>query len=222
METAEAAPSPVSTEVSRTRATLLALGLVVFAAVACLAPIGRNDFVRWDDDQTIRLNPALNPPTMESLAHAWTREHMNLWVPVTYTVWMGLAWLSRVIGSDAYAPLNPAVFHAASLAVHALTSAVVFLLLRRLRAGDVAAAIGAALFAAHPVQVEPVAWASGFKDVLCGLLTWVAVWQYVSAVQQDDATVRITRWDFEPGAATGWHTHGWPYFVVMLTDAIMR
>jgi len=44
----------------------------------------------------------------------------------------------------------------------------------------------------------------------------------VPTVQQDDETVRITRWDFAPGAATGWHTHGWPYFVVMLTDAVMR
>ena len=44
----------------------------------------------------------------------------------------------------------------------------------------------------------------------------------VPTVQQDDATVRITRWDFAPGAATGWHQHGWPYFVVLLTDAVMR
>jgi beta-alanine degradation protein BauB len=44
----------------------------------------------------------------------------------------------------------------------------------------------------------------------------------VPTVQQDDANVRITRWDFAPGAATGYHTHGWPYFVVMLTDAVMK
>ena len=44
----------------------------------------------------------------------------------------------------------------------------------------------------------------------------------VPTVQQEDTTVRITRWDFAPGAATGWHTHGWPYFVVMLTDAVMK
>ncbi len=41
-------------------------------------------------------------------------------------------------------------------------------------------------------------------------------------VQQDDRDVRITRWDFEPGAVTGQHTHGLPYVVVMLTDAVMR
>ncbi len=44
----------------------------------------------------------------------------------------------------------------------------------------------------------------------------------VPTVQRNDDDIRITRWDFMPGAATGWHTHGWPYFVVMLTDATMR
>ena len=44
----------------------------------------------------------------------------------------------------------------------------------------------------------------------------------VPTVQQEDDAVRITRWDFEPGAATGWHRHGWPYIVVLLTDAVMR
>lgn len=44
----------------------------------------------------------------------------------------------------------------------------------------------------------------------------------VATVQRDDADVRITRWDFEPGAVTGQHTHGWPYVVVMLTDAVLR
>ncbi|MBU6448720.1 MAG: cupin domain-containing protein [Rhodospirillales bacterium] len=41
-------------------------------------------------------------------------------------------------------------------------------------------------------------------------------------VQHDDEHTRITRWDFEPGAVTGWHSHGWPYYVVMLTDALME
>ena len=44
----------------------------------------------------------------------------------------------------------------------------------------------------------------------------------VPTIQQEDNTVRITRWDFAPGAATGWHSHGWPYFVVMLTDGLMK
>lgn len=44
----------------------------------------------------------------------------------------------------------------------------------------------------------------------------------VPHLQQDDPTLRITRWDFQPGAVTGWHEHGWPYFVVMLTAGTLR
>lgn len=34
----------------------------------------------------------------------------------------------------------------------------------------------------------------------------------------DDAVVRVTRWDFEPGAATGHHVHGMGYVVVTMTE----
>jgi beta-alanine degradation protein BauB len=41
-------------------------------------------------------------------------------------------------------------------------------------------------------------------------------------LQRDDADARITRWDFPPGAVTGFHRHAWPYFVTMLTDGVLR
>ena len=44
----------------------------------------------------------------------------------------------------------------------------------------------------------------------------------IPTVQRDDEAVRITRWDFEPGAVTGWHQHGWPYFVILLNDAVLK
>jgi len=44
----------------------------------------------------------------------------------------------------------------------------------------------------------------------------------VPSIQQDDDTIRITRWDFEPSAVTGWHEHGWPYFVIMLVAGTLR
>ena len=34
----------------------------------------------------------------------------------------------------------------------------------------------------------------------------------------DDDVVRITRWDFVPGADTGHHVHGMGYVVVPMTD----
>lgn len=38
----------------------------------------------------------------------------------------------------------------------------------------------------------------------------------------DDARVRVTRFDFEPGAETGWHTHGHDYVITTLTDCQMQ
>jgi len=44
----------------------------------------------------------------------------------------------------------------------------------------------------------------------------------VPTLQQDDEMTRITRWDFAPGAVTGWHRHAHPYFVTLLTDATLK
>jgi quercetin dioxygenase-like cupin family protein len=37
-------------------------------------------------------------------------------------------------------------------------------------------------------------------------------------VQIDDEHVRVVRWDFNPGAETGWHRHGFAYVVVPVGD----
>ena len=40
-------------------------------------------------------------------------------------------------------------------------------------------------------------------------------------VQIDDDKVRVTRWDFAPGAETGWHIHEMDYVVVPLIDGAL-
>lgn len=40
-------------------------------------------------------------------------------------------------------------------------------------------------------------------------------------LQQDDEHVRVTRWDFGPGAETGFHRHGMAYVVVPVTDGTL-
>ena len=81
--------------------------------------------------------------------------------------------------------LNAAWFHGANVLVHAASAALAFALLRRVvqalypaaASGRVhwAAALGAAFFALHPLQVEPVAWISGLRDVLGGCLGLAAL-----------------------------------------------
>ena len=43
----------------------------------------------------------------------------------------------------------------------------------------------------------------------------------VPTIQVNDEKIRVTRWDFTPGAETGWHTHGMDYVVVPLTDGTL-
>ena len=38
-----------------------------------------------------------------------------------------------------------------------------------------------------------------------------------ATVLVDDDLVKVTRWDFAPGAETGWHRHGMDYVVTTLT-----
>lgn len=38
----------------------------------------------------------------------------------------------------------------------------------------------------------------------------------------DDARVCVTRFDFAPGAETGWHRHGHDYVITAITDCHMR
>ena len=37
----------------------------------------------------------------------------------------------------------------------------------------------------------------------------------------DDDRVRVTRFDFVPGAETGWHRHGFDYVITAITDCHM-
>jgi len=42
-----------------------------------------------------------------------------------------------------------------------------------------------------------------------------------STLLVDDGQVRVTRWDFAPGAETGWHRHGMDYVITTLTPCHM-
>jgi len=152
------------------------VGVIVLACLVTFGPILANGFVSWDDYETISRNARVTSPSVGNLLYYWRNPHMHLYAPLTYTIWMTLAGVARMVGDGG--PLPASLFHGASLVLHVLSSLVVYALLRRLVAQPIAALLGALLFALHPVQLEPVAWTSGLKDVLCGLLIWTAVWQY--------------------------------------------
>ena len=161
---------------------LLAL-LLVGITLVIFWPVHGHQFVVWDDQVNVYENPYLDPVTPSKVLHFWKAPYENLYVPLTYTLWAGIASLTKHTAAQASAPtLDPSPFHAANVFFHILSVVVVFAILRVLVKNDWAGFAGALLFALHPVQVEPVAWVTGMKDVLCGLLSLVAVWQYLKYV----------------------------------------
>lgn len=44
----------------------------------------------------------------------------------------------------------------------------------------------------------------------------------VPTVQVDNERTRVTEWRFAPGAATGWHRHGYDYVVVPGTTGTLK
>lgn len=157
--------------------TLYLLGAIVAVAIVFGAVV-RNDFVNWDDQHTLYENPDLHPPNVENLGRYWRKPAIEIYIPVTYTYWFALA---KVAYNPATHSLNPGVFHAGSVALHALSACVLFALLRELRFPKRASYFATLIFALHPMQVEAVAWTSGAKDLLAGLFSLVALWLYVKS-----------------------------------------
>jgi protein O-mannosyl-transferase len=153
---------------------LIALrGVIALAAVLAFGCALSNQFVEWDDPELITQNANFNPPTIAGLANHWMQPHDQMYIPVVYSMWWSLALFSGAPSS--------LVFHLANLLVHILSGWVVFEILLMLVEAPVAACAGAIFFVVHPLQAEPVAWATGMKDLLSGLLSLLAIWQYLGA-----------------------------------------
>jgi tetratricopeptide (TPR) repeat protein len=152
---------------------LILTGTVIFT----FGGVIDNQFLNWDDQAEIFDNTHLNPVTWEGLAWNWTNTQMTLYMPVTYTVWGGVA---SIAPRDADRHLQPRAFHALNLCLHLVCAWLVFGLIVQLWKRILPALIGALLFAVHPIQVEAVAWASGMYTLLSAALSLLAIIAYLT------------------------------------------
>src|SRR5262245_25556874 len=131
-------------------------------------------FLEWDDSTYVTRNALVNAGIgLDSLRQAFLNrtEALN-WLPVTA--------ISYMIDTTLFG-IDPVVFHATNVALHAIDAVLVYALLRSLTSAVWPSAIAAALFALHPLRVESVAWVSCRKDVLSaafGLLALIAHVRY--------------------------------------------
>lgn len=66
--------------------------------------------------------------------------------------------------------VNPVAWHATTVLMHAIATALVFVLARRLSSDRTTAAIAALIFGVHPALIESVTWVSGVSDPLLAVV----------------------------------------------------
>lgn len=158
-----------------------AAALLVLAAFGTFAGILSNGFVYDDVPQTLH-NPFVSNP------HLWKR------------ILTGSTWSFAGLGGDYYRPLqqfsywlvyrvagaDAAVFHLLQLVFYSAAVWAVYRLGRELLGSDLAAFLGALLWALHPLHVEAVAWISALPDVGAGLFYVVGFWLYLHAEKRTE------------------------------------
>jgi hypothetical protein len=161
----------------------LAIVAVVLLTAIAMGRLCANEFTSWDDFGTVHQNPWLLPPRWATVVHYWKTPEFGLYMPVTYTMWAVVAFFAVIHTDNDGVALDPWLFHSANVLCHLLAVLLVYRILRLLNFNPFPAACGAAIYGVHPVQVEAVAWVSGLKDVLSGLLALLAVQQYIRFAQ---------------------------------------
>lgn len=156
---------------------------VIAASLALLCmvtywPVRNFDFVNLDDDLYVYENPHIRDGlTPQSVGWAFAADllfetdNADYWAPMTV--------LSRLLDVSLFG-LWPGGHHLMNVLLHALNTALLFLVLWRLTQARWRSAFVAALFAIHPIHVESVAWVTERKDVLAAFFWMLTLHAYVS------------------------------------------
>ena len=162
------------------------------------------NFIALDDSKHIWSNNYVNTLSLKHLKFFWDQPYYGLYIPIVYNVWTFIADLTQSVGlKHPVSGYSAHFFHLTNVSLHILNSALVFQLFRYLLAKRpqsensniqlLLAALATGLFAIHPLQVEPVAWASGLKDVLSTTLALISVVLFFRYYQSDTPQKKKSR-----------------------------
>ncbi|MEM9023576.1 MAG: tetratricopeptide repeat protein, partial [Bacteroidota bacterium] len=146
------------------------LALALITLVVYL-PSWQAGMLNYDDNRLILENPVVQSGSFSEVLSTFSGYTDNLYQPLTVVSW----WLDQQLSGG-----SPAWFHATNGLLHAINTALVWLLVFRLtQRAPVALAVGL-LFGLHPGHSEAVYWLSARKDLLFSLGYLAALCAYVA------------------------------------------
>ena len=164
-------------------AICLMLTVVTFAVYL---PVLQCQFVNYDDDVYVTLNPHIrNGLTWE--AAEWSFAAGLVYSSPNVDYWRPLSYLSHALDIQLFG-LHPAGHYLMSLAIHVAATIALFLVLNSMTGALWRSAFVAALFALHPLHVESVAWIAERKDVLSGLFFILTLGAYTGYSRSPSAS----------------------------------
>jgi tetratricopeptide (TPR) repeat protein len=138
------------------------------------APVRHYGFLSYDDAEYVSENAqVIRGLTAQGVLWAFTTDHASNWHPVT--------WLSHMLDVQIYG-MDAGRHHLTNILLHLANAFLLFGILYRTTGAWRRSAMVAALFAAHPLHVESVAWIAERKDVLSTLFWMLTLHVYVRYV----------------------------------------
>ncbi|HWP64826.1 MAG TPA: tetratricopeptide repeat protein [Candidatus Limnocylindria bacterium] len=155
-------------------AALLALG-----TAALFSPALDADFVLYDDPEYVTDNPVVRAGlSADGVRWAFTTFHAANWHPLT--------WLSHMLDATLYGDAAWG-HHLTSVLLHAAATALCYLVFAGWTGAVGRSLLVAALFGAHPLRVESVAWVAERKDVLAAFWWMATLLAYGAWVRRPSA-----------------------------------
>ncbi|MGE5113190.1 MAG: tetratricopeptide repeat protein [Acidobacteriaceae bacterium] len=144
--------------------------LLVLLVLLLYGPASHHGFLQWDDNLYVTANPHVTTGfSGQNIAWAFRETGVFYWHPVT--------WLSHMLDCQLFG-IAPGPQHMVNVLLHLLNVLLLFFLLYKGTGAFWRSTLVAALFAAHPLNVETVAWLAERKSLLSALFSLLTIAAY--------------------------------------------
>lgn len=143
--------------------------LLLLAAAIYAQTLGFGFLTNWDDTIYVTQNRSIQEFSLRAVITQFTTTYQGNYAP--------LQMLSYMLDHAVWG-LKPAGYHLSNLLLHAANGCLFYLLATAISNSRLAGLLAAAIFIAHPVQVETVAWISQRKTLLAMLFFLAAFLLY--------------------------------------------